>query len=181
MKVETHPVNRGYGAALRSGFAAASKDLVFYTDGDAQYDVKELPILLTILSDDVDFVNGIKMDRSDPSYRVHIGNVHRFFNRWVLWLPVIDVDCDFRLIRRSVLDRIRLSSDSGAICGELVKRAHIAGARFREVGVHHYPRRHGSSQFFTPGRVIKTYVDLAALWLRLMVIERPRPSVRDVQ
>ena len=63
LEIVTHPRNRGYGGALRSGFAAASKDLVFYTDGDGQYDVKEMPLLLMLLSDDVDFVNGVKMQR----------------------------------------------------------------------------------------------------------------------
>jgi glycosyltransferase involved in cell wall biosynthesis len=67
LKVVTHPQNRGYGAALRSGFAAATKEVVFYTDGDAQYDVRELPVLLMLLTDDTDFVNGIKMTRQDPA------------------------------------------------------------------------------------------------------------------
>ena len=92
--------NRGYGGALRSGFAHATKELVFYTDGDGQYDVGELPVLLMLLTDDTDFVNGIKMTRQDPPHRVFVGNLHRFLMRWSFWLPISDVDCDFRLIRR---------------------------------------------------------------------------------
>ncbi len=170
--VITHPANRGYGGALRSGFAAASKDLVFYTDGDGQYDVKELPLLVMLLSADVDFVNGIKMTRQDPPYRVFAGNVHKFVTRWCFWLPIIDVDCDFRLIRRSVLDRVRLRRNSGSICPELVKKAQRAGATFREVSVHHYARQSGGSQFFRPGRILRTYVDLIGLWFELMVLRR---------
>jgi glycosyltransferase involved in cell wall biosynthesis len=172
LDVVTHPTNRGYGGALRSGFSASTKDLVFYTDGDAQYDVKEMPLLVMLLSPDVDFVNGVKMDRQDPGYRVFAGNLHKFFTRWLFWLPVTDVDCDFRLVRRTILDRIRLTSNSGSICSELVKKAERAGATFREVSVHHYARRSGGSQFFRPGRILRTYADLAALWFRLMIFPR---------
>jgi glycosyltransferase involved in cell wall biosynthesis len=176
LEVVTHDVNRGYGAALRSGFARATKELIFYTDGDGQYDVRELPLLLMLLSDDVDFVNGIKMTRQDPAYRVFAGNLHKFVTRWMLWLPVIDVDCDFRLVRRSIIERIRppLKSNSGSICAELVKKSERAGAGFREVSVHHYPRQSGESQFFTPGKIVRTYLDLARLWIRLMILDRDR-------
>jgi glycosyltransferase involved in cell wall biosynthesis len=172
LEVVTHPKNRGYGGALRSGFSASRKDLVFYTDGDGQYDVKEMPLLVMLLSDDVDFVNGVKMTRHDPAYRIFAGNVHKFFTRWMFWLPITDVDCDFRLVRRSILDRIQLTSNSGSICPELVKKAERAGATFREVSVHHYARRSGGSQFFRPGRILRTYADLALLWLRLMIFPR---------
>lgn len=180
LKVVTHAVNRGYGGALRSGFAAATKDLVFYTDGDGQYDVKELPIMLALLVDDTDFVNGMKMSRSDPAYRVFIGNLHKFVTRWAFWLPIDDVDCDYRLIRRTVLDRLELRSNSGSICVELVKCAQRAGARFRQVSVRHYARQFGSSQFFRPGRILRTYADLAGMWFELMVMRRggPDPSGR---
>ena len=174
LKVITHDRNRGYGGALRSGFANATKDFVFYTDGDGQYDVKELSVLLMLMTDDTHFVNGIKMTRQDPSYRVHIGNLHRFVMRWSFWLPVNDVDCDYRLIRRSILDRIELRSNSGSICVELVKNAQRAGAEFREVSVHHYARKWGESQFFRPGRILRTYLDLAGIWLQLMVVDKFR-------
>jgi glycosyltransferase involved in cell wall biosynthesis len=178
LKVVTHDENRGYGGALRSGFANATKELVFYTDGDGQYDVKELPVLVMLLTDDTHFVNGMKMMRQDPAHRVFAGNFHRFLMRWSFWLPVTDVDCDFRLIRRSILDRIDLHSNSGSICVELVKHAQRAGAQFREVSIHHYPRQWGQSQFFKPARIIRTYVDLARMWVDLMVIARfrRRPS-----
>ena len=180
LKVVTHEVNRGYGGALRSGFAAATKELVFYTDGDGQYDVKEIPIMLALLVDDTDFVNGMKMSRSDPAYRVFIGNLHKFVTRWAFWLPIDDVDCDYRLIRRSVLDRVELHSNSGSICVELVKRAQRVGARFRQVSVRHYSRQFGSSQFFRPGRILRTYADLARTWLVLMVLRggQANPSGR---
>jgi glycosyltransferase involved in cell wall biosynthesis len=171
LKVVTHDVNRGYGGALRSGFAASTKDLVFYTDGDGQYDVAELPILLILMTPDTHFVNGMKMTRQDPAYRVFAGNLHKFIMRWSFWLPVNDVDCDFRLIRRSVVERLRLTQNSGSICVELVKLAQRAGAQFREVSVHHYPRQFGESQFFRPSRIARTYLDIARMWLKLMVFD----------
>lgn len=174
LTVITHERNRGYGGALRSGFAAATKDLVFYTDGDGQYDVQELAVLLMLLTDDTDFVNGIKMTRQDPSYRVHVGNLHRFLMRWMFWLPINDVDCDFRLIRRRILDGVELRSNSGSICVELVKQAQRAGAGFREVSVHHYARKWGQSQFFRPGRIIQTYAHLVQIWFELMVADKVR-------
>jgi glycosyltransferase involved in cell wall biosynthesis len=180
LNVVTHERNRGYGGALRSGFAHATKELVFYTDGDGQYDVRELPVLLMLLTDDTHFVNGIKMTRQDPTHRVFAGNLHRFLMRWSFWLPINDVDCDFRLVRRSVLDRISLRSNSGSICVELVKHAQRAGAQFREVSVHHYPRKWGESQFFKPAKILRTYADLARMWVELMVLApvRRKPSVR---
>ena len=180
VRVVHHPKNRGYGGALRSGFAAATKELVFYTDGDGQYDVRELAVLLMLLTDDTDFVNGIKMTRQDPAYRVHAGNVHRFVMRWSFWLPIHDVDCDFRLIRRRILADLELRSNSGSICVELVKHAQRAGAGFREVSVHHYARKWGQSQFFRPGRIIRTYLHIAGIWFDLMVADRFRrkPSAR---
>jgi glycosyltransferase involved in cell wall biosynthesis len=180
LRVITHERNRGYGGALRSGFSAATKDLVFYTDGDGQYDVGELPVLLILLTDDTDFVNGMKMTRQDPSYRVHVGHLHRFLMRWLFWLPINDVDCDFRLVRRRVLQQIELRSNSGSICVELVKHAQRAGAGFREVSVHHYARRFGQSQFFRPWRIIQTYAHLASMWIELMVVDkfRSNPSAR---
>ena len=174
LRVITHETNRGYGGALRSGFAAATKELVFYTDGDGQYDVGELPLLLMLLTPDTDFVNGMKMTRQDPGYRVFAGNLHKFVMRWSFWLPVTDVDCDFRLVRRSVVQRLRLTQNSGSICVELVKLAHRAGAQFREVSVHHYAREFGESQFFRPGRIARTYLDIAQMWLKLMVFRSVR-------
>jgi glycosyltransferase involved in cell wall biosynthesis len=172
LRVVTHPKNRGYGGALRSGFQHASKDLVFYTDGDGQYDVGELPLLLMLLTDDTHVANGMKMARQDPPHRVFFGNFHKFVTRWMFWLPISDVDCDFRLIRRSVIEAITLESNSGSICVELVKKAQRAGAQFREVSVHHYSRQHGQSEFFRPRRILRTYADLARMWVALMVVRR---------
>lgn len=170
LKLIVHKKNQGYGGALKSGFRTAKKDLVFYTDGDGQYDVGELPLLVSLMTKDVNFINGIKMERQDARHRIFFGNLHKFFNRWLFWLPVYDVDCDFRLIRRSLIQKLDLKSNSGSICVELIKKAQRSGAKFREVSVHHYERKYGSSQFFRPRKIISTYLDIAKLWIDLMVL-----------
>ena len=161
-----HGKNRGYGAALRSGFARARKELVFYTDGDGQYDVRELANLVAVI-DDADVVNGYKIKRQDPTHRIMIGRIYCWMARAVFGLRIRDVNCDFRLIRRSVLDPITLESGSGAICVELMAKMQRAGARIREVPVHHYPRTSGKSQFFTGIRVLRLLRDLLRQHWRL--------------
>lgn len=172
LKLIFHKKNKGYGGAIKSGFQAASKDLIFYTDGDGQYDVKELPILHMLLTPDADFINGIKLRRGDAWYRVFFGNLHQFINRWAFWLPIIDVDCDFRLIRKNIIKKIRLKRNSGSICIELVKKAERVGAVFHQVTIHHYDRKHGSSEFFKPTKIIDTYIDIIILWIKLMIIDK---------
>lgn len=169
LKVVHHPKNRGYGGALRTGFAAASKDLVFYTDGDAQYDPRELAALWQAFSPELDFVNGYKISRNDPLHRVVIGRLYHWFVKLAFGLRLRDVDCDFRLMRRSVFDKVRLTSSSGIICVELMKKVQDHGYRIAEVPVHHFHRSYGKSQFFNIPRVARTLLDLARLWLELVV------------
>lgn len=169
LRVLTHRQPLGYGGALRVGFASATKDLIFYTDGDAQYDPHELRLLLPELRDDVDIVNGWKMDRSDPIHRIIIGRLYNAGVKWLFNLRLRDVDCDFRLIRRAVFDVIDLESDSGTICLEFVKKTEDAGFRYAEVPVHHYHRSYGKSQFFNFPRLWRTGVQLIALWWKLNV------------
>ena len=172
LKIITHNENRGYGGALRSGFKAARYELIFYTDGDGQYDIKELPLMLSLMSSDVDFINGIKMTRHDPTYRIVIGNLYSFVTRWLFWIPIYDIDCDFRLIRKSFVEKLHLNCNSGAICIELVKKAQRAGAKFRQVSVHHLDRRFGTSQFFRVERILNTFGELSFLWIQLMLIDK---------
>jgi glycosyltransferase involved in cell wall biosynthesis len=165
VKVIHHAQNQGYGAALRTGFENASGDLIFYTDGDGQYDILELALLVPLMTEGVDVVNGYKLKRQDNRYRRASGAVYNSLARFLFRLPIRDVDCDFRLIRSSAMQRIRLVKSSGAVCVELVRKLSVAGCVFREVPVHHYPRRHGESQFFTPRRVAQTIFDFCAIWI----------------
>jgi len=169
VKVVHHPRNRGYGGALRSGFAAATRDLVFYTDGDAQYDPSEMALLWEAFDDRVDLVNGYKISRSDPLHRVVIGRIYHHTVRLLFGLKVRDVDCDFRLLRRTIFQDVTLEKSSGVICLEMMKKIQDAGFRIAEVPVHHYHRAHGKSQFFNFRRLFKTAVDVVKLWFALVV------------
>lgn len=172
MRIVTHAVNRGYGGALRSGFAAATKEFVFYTDGDGQYDVGELPKLLALMTPNVSFVNGYKIERNDPWHRIWIGKAYNRFARLMFHVRLRDIDCDFRLIRRSLLDLIHLESTSGTVCVELVRKLELCGMKVEEVGVHHYPRIHGKSQFFRIRSLATTFYQLFRLWCWLLVFPR---------
>ena len=169
-----HTENRGYGGALRSGFLGARKELIFYTDGDAQYDPAELAVLWPHMTPGVDLVNGYKISRSDPLHRIIIGRIYHYTVKWLFGLTVRDVDCDFRLIRRSVFDRVHLVENSGVICLEMMKKITDAGCVIAEVPVHHYHRAYGKSQFFNFKRLFRTAVDVAKLWVQLAVLGRHR-------
>jgi glycosyltransferase involved in cell wall biosynthesis len=174
VRVVHHPVNRGYGGALQTGFRSATKELIFYTDGDAQYDPAELADLWKSMSPDADLVNGYKISRSDPLHRIIIGRLYHHIVSTMFGLSVRDVDCDFRLMRRTIFDRIELHKTSGVICLEMMKKIEDAGFRIREVPVHHYHRAFGKSQFFNFRRIAKTGVDVMRLWFALVVVGKHR-------
>jgi len=169
MRVITHPENRGYGGALKTGFESATKEYVFYTDGDGQYDVRELPKLWELMKPGVGLVNGFKLERNDPWHRIFIGNAYNHFARLLFGIRIRDIDCDFRLMRRDLLQQIQLRSTSGTICVELVKKIELTGCGVAEVGVHHYPRLHGKSQFFRLRSLASTLMQLIRLWIRTVI------------
>ena len=181
VRVVHHPKNRGYGGALQTGFRTATKELIFYTDGDAQYDPAELAALWAKMAPGVDLVNGYKISRSDPLHRIVIGRVYHHLVSVLFGLSVRDVDCDFRLMRRSIFEKIDLSKTSGVICLEMMKKIEDAGFAIVEVPVHHYHRAFGRSQFFNFRRIAKTGVDVLRLWYALVVRhEHQRAGVRPL-
>jgi len=168
VRIIHHPQNRGYGGALRTGFASATKEWIFYTDGDAQYDPRELKNLAALAGEDVDFINGWKIERQDPLHRIIIGRLYQYTIKLMFGLKLKDVDCDFRLMRRVVFDRVQLTSDSGVICVELMKKVQDAGFRLTETPVHHFHRAYGKSQFFRFRRLAEVFRDLTKLWVKLV-------------
>lgn len=168
-RIVDHQRNTGYGGALRSGFAAARKEWIFYTDGDAQYDARELAALAAKISDDVDFINGYKIKRHDPGHRIVVGIIYQYLVKWLFGLKLKDVDCDFRLMRRAIFDVVQLESDTGTITFEMMKKVQDAGYRMAEVPVHHFYRQYGQSQFFNFPRVARTILAMFRWWWRLVV------------
>jgi len=171
IKVIHHKKNMGYGGALKSGFNAATKDLVFYTDGDAQYDVFELKKLMEYI-DDYDFVTGIKIKRADKLHRVMLSKIYYKTLRLLFGIKIEDISGDFRLFRKKVVKSLSLTSNSGTICIEMVKKIQNRKFRTKEVYVHHYPRTSGESAYFSPIPIIKTFAELIPLWLEVVIKDR---------
>ncbi|OGG13451.1 glycosyl transferase [Candidatus Gottesmanbacteria bacterium RIFCSPHIGHO2_01_FULL_39_10] len=172
IRIIHHEKNRGYGGALRTGFSSSKKDLIFYTDCDAQYDPRELTKLYDVMRrGDVGMVNGYKIKRNDPWYRVVAGRVYHHLAKIAFALPVGDTDCDFRLVKKEVFKKVRLFENTGTICVELVKKVDHAGYKIAEVPVHHFWRTSGKSQFFNFDRLVKTGLNLLKLWWKLIVVK----------
>lgn len=162
IRVIHHPVNRGYGAALRSGFAACRHERIFYTDGDNQFDLAEIALLLP-LSLDHEIVTGYRIARRDP--------IHRKVNAWIFnaamrilfGLRLRDADCAFKLYWASVFRGVSLVSEGAMIDVEILARARLRGARIAEVGVHHYPRTAGRSSGGDPRVILRAVRELIRL------------------
>jgi glycosyltransferase involved in cell wall biosynthesis len=172
LRVIRHDVNRGYGGALLSGFAASTKEWIFYTDGDAQYDASEVTRCIDAVTTDVDVVQGWKMGRGDPWYRKLIGRAYHHVVKFLFRLPVRDTDCDFRFIHSRVMERVELTSTSGVICVEMMHAFDRVGVRFVEVGVSHHARPFGRSQFFRIPAIARSAKQLMALWWRVTISRR---------
>lgn len=169
VRVITHIKNRGYGGALRSGFENAKYDWIFYTDGDAQYDPREVCLLVEKISGNVDVINGYKISRSDPFYRKITGKCYHYVVKVLFNVPIRDTDCDFRLIRKSIFNKVKLEENTGLICTEMIRKISDAGYKFVEVPVHHFWRTSGKSQFFNLVRVSQVIIGLLGLWYRLVL------------
>lgn len=137
----------GY-AVIKYGFAHATKAWIFYTDGDGQYDVKDLSkLVLAQIKTGADVVNGYKKNRQDSQVRVFFGEVYRRITHILFNLPINDIDCDFRLIRKKLLSEITFHSEGGSIVLELIISLKHKGATFTQVPVYHYPRVYGTSNY----------------------------------
>jgi len=159
IKVLTQPSNRGYSKALARGFRAASKEAVFYTDADAQFDLREIVRLYPLLANH-DMVSGYRIDRKDPPIRLLTSRLFNALQAVLLGNRVRDVNCAFKLFRRSYFDRVELSSDGFLIDAELHLRAKKAGMSRTQVGVRHRPRTHGATTV-RPATIAQT---LRELW-----------------
>ncbi|MCE9622193.1 MAG: glycosyltransferase family 2 protein [Actinomycetia bacterium] len=179
LTIVRHTTNRGYGGALISGFGASTKQWIFYTDGDAQYDASELVRCIDAVQSNTDVVQGWKMQRGDPWYRKVIGRTYHHVVRVLFNLHVRDTDCDFRLIRATLMSRVPLTSTSGVICVEMMRKFEKAGAKFVEVGVSHRGRPYGRSQFFRLPAIARSAAQLIGLWWRLVARRGRVPSMNS--
>ncbi len=168
VKIITHSTNKGYGGAIKSGIKESQMEWIFYTDGDAQYDPRELALLIEY-ANSADIINGYKIKRSDPWYRILTGRIYHNFVKILFNIPIRDTDCDFRLMRKSIFNKVELHSNSGLICAEMIKKIADNDFKFKEVPVHHYWRTSGKSQFFNFKRVGTVVIGLLVLWYKLVI------------
>ena len=178
VRLVRHPVNLGYGAALRSGFAASRYDLVAFTDGDRQFKVADLGRLTARLAaaDSPDVVVGFRIKRADPLVRTLYARAYRLANRIFFGLRVTDVDCACKLFRRPALQTIRVDSGGAFFSAELLIKLQAEGASVAEVGIPHYPRTAGSATGARPSVVFRAVRDF--WWLRLRLWANRRAALR---
>jgi glycosyltransferase involved in cell wall biosynthesis len=166
VKVVHHPTNLGYGAALQSGFRAATKELVFYTDGDGQFDIEELPPLIPLI-EQCDIVSCYRLNRQD--------NLIRKINGWawtklvclLFGMKVRDIDCAFKLYKREIFDNINLGSAGALIDAEILARAVRRGYTVTQRGVHHYPRTAGEQTGANMKVILRAFKELFKLYGRI--------------
>ncbi len=168
-----HQPNRGYGGALKAGFANARGELVCFSDGDLQFDLAEMTRLLERLADEsrpVDAVIGFRIKRRDPFHRLFIAKTYNTIVSLAFGLRVRDIDCAMKLLRRDVFDGLRLDADGPFLSAELLIKLRARGVRMAQVGVNHYPRAAGTNTGASFTKILRTFRDLAvlrwALWTR---------------
>jgi len=163
-----HPENRGYGCAVRSGLAAARYPLVVLADGDNQFDLGELAVLLRGLGTS-DIVSGYRITRHDPAFRRLYAFMYNRAARLLFGIPVRDVNCGFKVYRRALVERLlpELRSTGALINVEILARARQHGARVTEVGVHHYARETGQPTGGNPAVIVRAAREMMGLWREL--------------
>lgn len=166
VRLMSHEKNQGYGAALRTGLAAATKDLVFLTDGDNQFRLADIDKLFSKI-DGCDVVTGYRIDRRDVPHRRLNGFLWTSLSRALFGLSVRDVDCAFKLFRRRCLKDLPLKSQHLLIHAEILARLRKKGCRIEEIGVTHYPRVAGKASATRPLAVLKSMGELARLYWQI--------------
>ena len=162
VQVVHHQTNLGYGAALQSGFRAATKELVFYTDGDGQFDINEMPLLLPLM-EQYDIVSCYRLNRQDSSIRKINGWCWTKLVCLLFGMKIHDIDCAFKLYKREIFDNIRLSSTGALIDAEILARAIRKGYRITQEGVHHYRRATGTQTGASLRVIIRAFRELFEL------------------
>jgi len=166
VKVVHHKSNLGYGAALQSGFKAATKELVFYTDGDGQFDINEMPALLPLM-EQYDIASCYRLNRRDSAIRKINGWCWTKLVCLLFGLKIHDIDCAFKLYKREIFDNIELSSTGALIDTEILARAARRGYSITQKGVHHYPRTAGLPSGANPRVILRAFKELFSLQHRI--------------
>ena len=166
VKVVHHPRNRGYGAALISGFDASRGDYVMFMDADRQFDVADLALLAPLVGR-FDIVAGFRMERNDPLHRRVFAEIFNVVVRILFGVHLRDIDCAFKVFRGDLLRSLELSAPGALINTEIQAKARRRGATLTQVGVHHYPRVAGEATGGSPRVILRAMQETIALWWRM--------------
>jgi glycosyltransferase involved in cell wall biosynthesis len=177
VKPVTHPVNRGYGAALTSGFRAATGDFVMFMDADRQFDIADLGLLTPFIGR-FDIVAGFRMNRNDPLHRRVFAEVFNVTVRILFGVHLRDIDCAFKVFRGDLLRSIELTAPGALINTEIQAKARRQGATLEQVGVHHYPRVAGQATGGNPRVIARAMKETLLLWWRMRRYVPPRDEGR---
>lgn len=161
-----HQPNRGYGGAIKAGFEEARGELICFSDGDLQFDLREMSRLLERLADErkpVDAVIGFRIKRRDPFHRIFIAKTYNAIVSVAFGLRVRDIDCAMKLFRREVFDGLRLDAEGPFLSAELLIKLRARGVRIAQVGVNHFPRTAGQNTGASFRKILRTFRDLARL------------------
>ncbi len=166
IKLINHETNKGYGAALKSGFYNAKYEWIFFTDGDGQFDVSEITKLIE-LTKDCDIATGYRIKRQDPVHRKINAFAWGTLVKLLFGFRVKDVDCAFKLVKKEIIDKIKLEADGAMISTELLAKANKLGYKIKEVGVNHYPRKAGKQTGAKISVILKAFIELFKLYGKL--------------
>jgi len=166
VKVFHHETNLGYGAALKTGFKNSTLDYIFFTDGDNQFDIKEIARLLPF-SEEFDIVAGYRTNRRDNLIRRLNARSFNLFVRMLFGLKIKDLNCAFKLFKKKVIDAIDITSTGAFINAEILIKAKKKGFRIKEVGVTHYPRQWGSQTGANLRVILRAFYELFKLRKKL--------------
>ncbi|MCX2726261.1 glycosyltransferase family 2 protein [Thermomicrobium sp. 4228-Ro] len=186
IRVVHHPVNRGYGAALRSGFAASHGELVMFMDADQQFDPADFAHLAPFLPH-ADIVAGYRVRRRDPWIRLVYAALFNAAMRLLFGITVRDIDCAFKVLRGDLVRALDLRMNGALVNTELLAKAQRAGATIVEVGVHHYPRLSGEPSGGSVRVILRAMREVLQLWWLLLWYRPPqglgrgRPQPRSAQ
>lgn len=164
----------GYGAGLRAGFAHSSKELIFYTDSDNQFNIEDMDRLLPLFSS-YDIISAYRVNRKDPLMRIFIANVYNLLIRILFNLKIRDIDASFKLYKKEIFKNMRLVTNTGLTDAEVLIKAQRQGFKIGQIGVKHYPRIHGRTSyemgarnkifaFVKPKVIIDILSEIRSLW-----------------
>ncbi len=168
-----HEVNQGYGGAVQTGFRSATKDLVFFSDGDGQFDIGEIRLFLDQI-DDHDAVLGYRKDRQDPIHRKMFAKCWGMLIRTLLGIRVRDLDCAFKMFHRELIQSITFETTGAMITTELLAKLNKRpNFDFAEIGVTHLPRTAGEQSGGSPKVILRAFRELFRMYGRLRTYQPP--------